>query len=99
ATLSPEQRAAAASHAEILGAVSQGLAGRPYQERRAILAHMAPALGSRGVTPEALAGFDPTDANLAGVVGQAVILRGMLGPLPAAGPATPAPGGPEPAGE
>jgi len=93
AALTPDQRAAAAGQAEMLSAIGQGLAARSYAERRAILAHMGPHLAARGVAPDALSGFDPTDANLAATVGQAVILRGMLG-----GPSLPAPSGPPPAG-
>ena len=78
ATLSPPQRAAAARQAEILGALGQGLAGRPYAERRALLAHMSPALAARGVDPAAIAGFDPTDANLAAAMTQAAGMKSML---------------------
>jgi hypothetical protein len=95
AALSPDQRAAAAQQAEILAAVGQGLAGRPYAERRAILAHMAPHLAARGVSPEVAAGFDPTDSNLAAAVGQALKLRTLL----ASGPAASPPGAPAPSRE
>jgi hypothetical protein len=92
AALSPDQRAAAARQAEILAAVGQGLAGRPYAERRAILAHMAPHLALRGLPPEVAAGFDPTDDNLAATVSQALALRARLAnpraAPPPAGPGT-----------
>jgi hypothetical protein len=78
ARLTPGQQAAAARRAEILGAIGQGLAGRPYGERRALLAHLTPQLAAGGLPPAAVAGFDPTDANLAGVVAQAAQLRGLL---------------------
>jgi hypothetical protein len=78
AALTPPQRAAAARQAEILGALGQGLAGRPYAERRALLAHMTPALAARGVDPAAIAGFDPTDVNLSAAMTQAAGLKGML---------------------
>jgi len=94
AALTPDQKAHAARQAEILVAVGQSVAGRSYAERRAILAHMTPHLAGRGVEPQAVAAFDPTDANLASAVGHAVILRGMLAPSPA--PAEPTPPGPEP---
>jgi hypothetical protein len=94
ASLSPDQRAAAARQAEILAAVGQGLAGRPYPERQAILAHMAPHLAARGVPPSVTAGFDPTDDNLAAAVSQALSLRARLASGPAAPPPE-APGGPE----
>jgi hypothetical protein len=78
AALTPPQRAAAGRQAEILGALGQGLAGRPYAERRALLAHLTPALAARGVDPAAITGFDPTDANLAAAVTQAAGLKAML---------------------
>ena len=90
AALSPDQRAAAARQAELLAAVGQGLAGRPYAERQAILAHMAPHLAARGVPPEVAAGFDPTDENLAAAVSQALSLRAKL----AGGPGESPPGAP-----
>ena len=95
ASLSPAQRAAAVRQAEILAAVGQGLAGRPYAERRAILAHMAPHLAARGVPPAATATFDPTDDNLAAAVSQAVSLRTRL----ASGPGEAPPGTPNSRGE
>jgi hypothetical protein len=78
AGLTAQQRAAAARQAEILAAVGQGLAQRPYAERRALLAHMAPHLTSSGLAPELVARFDPTDANLAGAIGQALAVRSMV---------------------
>ena len=78
AGLTAEQKARAASGAEILAALGQGLAQRPYAERRALLAHMTPALAARGIAPQMLARFDPTTAGLEEVVDQAVRLRRML---------------------
>lgn len=75
--LSPPQQQAAAGRAEILAALGRGLASRPYDERRAILGYLAPRLGAFG-PPAQIAGFDPTDANLAAVVGQAEGLRALL---------------------
>jgi hypothetical protein len=94
AALSPDQRAAAGQQAEILAAVTQGLATRPYAERRAILTHMAPHLAARGVSPEVAAAFDPSDENLVDAFHQAVNLRAMLTSAPPASPqATLAPSG------
>ena len=78
ATLTPEQKAAAAKQAELVAVVGRRLASRPYPERRAILAHMAPHLAARGIPPASVTSFDPTDANLATAVGHAVVLGGML---------------------
>jgi hypothetical protein len=80
AGLSPQQKLAALRQAEILSAIGQGLAGRPYGERRAVLAHMAPQLAARGMPPAAVAAFDPSDSNLAAAVAEAGALRGMLSP-------------------
>jgi hypothetical protein len=84
ARLDPQQRDAAARQAEILGAIGQGLAGRPYGERRALLAHMAPQLAARGVPPGAIAAFDPSDANLAAAMAEAGALSRMLAAQPEA---------------
>jgi len=78
AGLDPAQRAFAARQAEILGAVGQGLAGLAPTQRRAALDHIAPALVATGVPADAIAAFDPTDENLAGVVGEARSLTAML---------------------
>jgi hypothetical protein len=62
----------------MLGAIGHGLAGRPYAERRALLAHLAAPLAAQGLAPAAVADFDPTDDNLAAVIGQADTVRGLL---------------------
>jgi hypothetical protein len=80
AALNPGQRLAAARQAEILSVIGQGLAGRPYGERRAVLAHMAPQLAARGVPPAAIAAFDPSDTNLAAALAEAGALRALLSP-------------------
>jgi len=85
AALGPAQRAATARRMEMLGAISQGLAGRAYAERRAILGHMAPQLAGEGVPPAMIAALDPTDANLAAAAGEAEAVRGMLAAKPQAG--------------
>ena len=92
AALSPEARDVAARRAEILAVAGQGLAERPYAERKAILAHMASHLATLGVA--GADGFDPTDANLSRAVGEAVILKGMLGGSPD-GPGAPSASEPE----
>ena len=78
AALSPEQRIAAAKQAEILGAIGRGLAGLPYGQRRSVLAHMTPALAGRGVAPELVRAFDPTDQNLAAAVRSAEAIVSIL---------------------
>jgi hypothetical protein len=80
AALTPAQRTSAARHAEILGAVGQGLAGLEPSQRRAALDHIAPALVATGVPADAIAAFEPTDENLAAVVGEARSLTKLLAP-------------------
>ena len=62
--LTGEARTRAAQQADLLASLGAGLKAYDYGERRAILAHMAPVLVARGLAPQAVAGFDPTDANL-----------------------------------
>ncbi|HEY1559380.1 MAG TPA: hypothetical protein VGF71_00670 [Caulobacteraceae bacterium] len=84
--MSDGAKALAARNAEILTVAAQGLAGRTYAERKAIMVHMAPHLAALGVGGEdgggAIKAFDPTDTNIAQAVGEAAILRGMLGGAP-----------------
>ena len=53
-----------ADRADIWTAMAQGLRGRPYAERPAILAHLSPVLAAQGVPAHAVRDFDPTDDNL-----------------------------------
>ncbi len=78
AALSPEQKIAAGRQAEILGAIGRGLSAVPYGQRRSVLAHMTPALAARGVAPELVSGFDPTDQNLASAVRSAEAVGALL---------------------
>lgn len=57
--LDPVQR-----RAELFGALGLALLGRPYDERRAILAHLAPVLTKEGLSVSTIARFDPTDAAI-----------------------------------
>jgi len=76
--LSPPQRVAAARQAEILTVIGQGLAAYPYVQRRSILDHLTPSLAARGVAPDTLRGFDPTDDNLAAALGEVAAIRQRL---------------------
>ena len=75
AALAPDQRAAFARRAEILGAMGNGLAAYPYEQRGAILAHLAPSLIAAGMPGASVRGFDPTDAALARVAASTEALR------------------------
>jgi hypothetical protein len=74
ASLDAAGRARAAEQADLLASLGTGLRAYPYAQRPSILAHLAPALIARGAPPEALAGFDPTNEALDGVIGQARII-------------------------
>jgi hypothetical protein len=84
AGLGPDARARLAQQADLLGGIGMGLKSVPYPERRPVLAHMTPALATRGVNPGQIAAFDPTDANLDEAIAQARQLTGLLAPPPAA---------------
>ena len=53
-----------ADRADIWTAMAQGLRGRPYAERSAILAHLSPVLSAQGFPAQTVRAFDPTDDNL-----------------------------------
>ena len=80
AALTPGQRQAASQRVELIGALASALASRPYEERGAILAHMAPALGATGLPAEAISRFDPTDEALQEARAEAEQWRGRLAP-------------------
>jgi hypothetical protein len=85
AALGPEAKARLAQQVNLLGSIGTGLKSVPYAERRPVLAHMTPALAARGVNPDHIAAFDPTDANLDDAIAQANELTGILAPPPATG--------------
>lgn len=70
--LDDTQRAAAKESAEAVGSVAYGLrTAVPYEQRKARIAEIAPALEASGWAPEKIAAFDPTDQNLDMVISQA----------------------------
>ncbi len=71
AQLTPAQRAIASDRADILANMALGLKARPYGERAAILAHIAPDLAAHGIAPDMVSAFDATDENLDGVAASA----------------------------
>jgi hypothetical protein len=76
--LSGDERAGAATQAELLTNLGTGLRAYPYGERARILRHLAPALAARGVPAQALAGFDPTDQALDATLSAARALQARL---------------------
>ena len=78
AAMTEAQRAAAADRADILANMAVGLKSRPYDERAAVLAHLAPALAGQGFAPEVVRAFDASDENLEAVAASARALSGQL---------------------
>lgn len=76
--LDDQQRQTAARSAQLLGKTAYSLQGMPYEARKQAIAAMAPQLLQQGFTQEQLAAFDPTDANLSGMVSQAMELSDLL---------------------
>ena len=72
------QRDQAVRRAELLGAIGIGLTRLPYEERAAVLAHLAPALENEGVPSKVALGFDPTDEALETAIGHAHAASALL---------------------
>ena len=85
ANLDPAARGWASQQAELIGSLGAGLSAFPYVQRPGILAHLAPALIARGLPPEALASFDPTDAALDDAMSAARSLGARLNGPPSGG--------------
>ena len=76
--LSADQRAMKAQQTDEVSSVAFALRQSPYEARKAAMQQLAPYLMERGFSQEALASFDPTDANLDAVVAQGATLKEML---------------------
>lgn len=72
------QRSQAKERAGVFAAVGQQLRSVPYEQRRAALTQMAPALQEAGISPEQLQAFDPSDQAIDGVVAQSLGIKGVL---------------------
>lgn len=77
-TMAKEEREQAVAAYDAMAAATQSLAGVPYEQRRAMLLQMAPALVARGVPANMIEGFDPTDAALLATRNQALGISGVL---------------------
>lgn len=62
--MSTDQRVQAAQQAQTLAPVYNRLRQLPYEQRRAELERIAPALAARGIPADAISTYDPTDQNL-----------------------------------
>lgn len=79
-TMDANQRAVAAKNADDLASVGFALKNLPIDQRKATLQspQMTEFLASKGFKPEMIAAFDPTDANLDGIIAQGTSLKDML---------------------
>lgn len=62
--MTADQRAEAAAQSQTLAPVYNRLRQLPYEQRRAELQRIAPALAARGIPAEIIGSYDPTDQNL-----------------------------------
>lgn len=76
--LDAASREQAKERATGLATAAYGLSRLPYEQRRAKLAEMTPILSGFGLSPQDIAGFDPTDEAIQTVGAQAVGLKDML---------------------
>lgn len=78
ANMDSESRKAARERSEDLGGFALAIKGQPYEQRKAIIAQARPILMEQGFTPEQIAAFDPTDANIQSLVASATDLKTAL---------------------
>lgn len=76
--LDAASREQAKERATGLATAAYGLSRLPYEQRKAKLAEMTPILSGFGLSPQDIAGFDPTDEAIQTVGAQAVGLKDML---------------------
>ena len=76
--LSADQKELKAQQTDEVSAVAYSLRQSPYGARKAAMQQLGPYLIERGFTQEQVAGFDPTDANLDGVIAQGATLKELL---------------------
>ncbi len=73
-----EEREQAVAAYDALDAAAGTLATVPYEQRKGLLAQMAPGLLARGVPESALANFDPTDEAVTAARNNALGIKGLL---------------------
>jgi len=78
AALDKDKRAEASARADSLGRLAFGIKNMPYEQRKAALQAASPQLLSLGYTPEQLAGFDPNDGALQGIIASALDLKDQI---------------------
>lgn len=72
------QRARLGEAQEAIALAAKNVAGLPYEQRKAAIASQRAYLEQHFVTPEQIDGFDPTDANITNVFGQALGIKGLV---------------------
>jgi hypothetical protein len=77
--LDAQQRKIAQDNAEDIGGFAAGLSQAPYEQRKAIIAQARPILLQKGFTEQQIDAFDPSDANLQGLVTSSMDLKTALG--------------------
>lgn len=73
-----EQRSQAKARADDLAAVGASIQQLPYEQRKAAIQHLKPALLARGMDSPTIDAFDPTDANIAAFTNQAIGIKGVI---------------------
>jgi hypothetical protein len=77
-TMQSDERKRIVESYDAIAAATQGLAPLPYEQRKAALVNMAPALLARGVPMQMIESFDPTDEALTAARNQALGINGVL---------------------
>lgn len=77
-TVDKDRREQTIASYDAIAATAQTLAGLPYEQRRAALVNMAPALAARGVPLDMIEGFDPTDEAIQAATSQALGIKGVF---------------------
>lgn len=76
--MSAEDVAAAEKRADTFGAVGAKLKSYGYEQRKQALQQLSPWLEQQGFTPDMIAQFDPTDANIDGIIASAMTTKEAL---------------------
>lgn len=77
-TISKEEREQTVGAYDAMAAATASLASVPYEQRKAALVNMAPALVARGIPANMIESFDPTDEALTVARNQALGIKGVL---------------------
>jgi hypothetical protein len=85
ASMSSDQHDHILGSLDAMDSIEKQLSAVPYgtdgAERKAMLARLAPSLHDRGMDPSAIAGFDPTDENIAKTLQDHAAVRSQIAAL------------------